>query len=89
MLLLGIDLGTSSVKVSVLDAGNGSLVASAQYPEAEAAIISHHPGWAEQSPNQWWHDVKAAILKLHATGPTSLLILALLALRIRCMDSCL
>ena len=68
MLLLGIDLGTSSVKVSVLDAGNGSLVASAQYPEAEAAIISHHPGWAEQSPNQWWHDVKAAILKLHATG---------------------
>jgi len=68
MLLLGIDLGTSSVKVSVLDAGNGSVVASAQYPETEAAIISHHPGWAEQSPNQWWHDVKAAILKLHATG---------------------
>ena len=68
MLLLGIDLGTSSVKVSVLDASNGSVVASAQYPETEAAIISHHPGWAEQSPNQWWHDVKAAILKLHATG---------------------
>jgi xylulokinase len=68
MLLLGIDLGTSSVKVSVLDAGNGTVVASAQYPETEAAIISHHPGWAEQSPNQWWHDVKAAILKLHATG---------------------
>ena len=68
MLLLGIDLGTSSVKVSVLDASNGSVIASAQYPETEAAIISHHPGWAEQSPNQWWHDVKAAILKLHATG---------------------
>jgi xylulokinase len=68
MLLLGIDLGTSSVKVTVLDAGNGSVLASAQYPETEAAIISHHPGWAEQSPNQWWHDVKAAILKLHATG---------------------
>ncbi len=68
MLLLGIDLGTSSVKVSVLDARNGSVIASAQYPETEAAIISHHPGWAEQSPNQWWHDVKAAILKLHASG---------------------
>ena len=67
MLLLGIDLGTSSVKVSVLDASNGNVIASAQYPETEAAIISHHPGWAEQSPNQWWHDVKAAILKLHAT----------------------
>jgi len=68
MLLLGIDLGTSSVKVSVLDASNGNVIASAQYPETEAAIISHQPGWAEQSPNQWWHDVKAAILKLHATG---------------------
>ena len=68
MLLLGIDLGTSSVKVSVIDASNGKVMATAQHPETEAAIISHQPGWAEQSPNQWWHDVKAAILKLHATG---------------------
>lgn len=68
MLLLGIDLGTSSVKVSVIDASNSSVLASAQYPETEAAIISHQPGWAEQSPNQWWDDVKAAILKLNATG---------------------
>ena len=68
MLLLGIDLGTSSVKVSVIDASNSSVLATAQYPETEAAIISHQPGWAEQSPNQWWNDVKAAILKLQATG---------------------
>ncbi len=68
MLLLGIDLGTSSVKVSVLDAANGKVLATAQHPETEAAIISHQPGWAEQSPNVWWQDVKAAILKLHATG---------------------
>jgi xylulokinase len=68
MLLLGIDLGTSSVKVSVIDASNDKVMATAQHPETEAAIISHQPGWAEQSPNQWWHDVKAAILKLHATG---------------------
>jgi xylulokinase len=68
MLLLGIDLGTSSVKVSVLDASDGSVIASAQHPETEAAIISHHPGWAEQSPNQWWQDVQAAILKVNATG---------------------
>lgn len=68
MLLLGIDLGTSSIKVSVIDASNSSVLATAQYPETEAAIISHQPGWAEQSPNQWWNDVKAAILKLQATG---------------------
>lgn len=67
MLLLGIDLGTSSVKVSVMDASNGKVLATAQYPETEAAIISHQPGWAEQSPGVWWHDVKAAILKVNAT----------------------
>ena len=68
MLLLGIDLGTSSVKVSVIDASNSSVLATTQYPETEAAIISHQSGWAEQSPNQWWDDVKAAILKLQAKG---------------------
>ena len=67
MLLLGIDLGTSSVKVSVMDASNGKVLATAQYPETEAAIISYQPGWAEQSPGVWWHDVKAAILKVNAT----------------------
>ena len=46
MFLLGIDLGTSSVKVSVIDAQSQKLIASAGYPETEAAIISLHPGWA-------------------------------------------
>lgn len=66
MLLLGIDLGTSSVKVSVIDADTQQCVASAHYPESEADIISIHPGWAEQSPDQWWENVKQAILKCHS-----------------------
>ena len=41
-------------------------IASAIYPETEADIISSHPGWAEQSPDQWWENVKQAILKCHA-----------------------
>lgn len=68
MLLLGIDLGTSSIKVSVVDAESQACIASAQYPETEADIISVQPGWAEQSPDQWWENVKQAILKCHATG---------------------
>lgn len=68
MLLLGIDLGTSSVKVSLVDAHTQQCVATAQYPETEAEIIALHPGWAEQSPDQWWELVKQAILKCHATG---------------------
>ena len=68
MLLLGIDVGTSSIKVSVVDAETQSCLASAQHPETESAIISTHPGWAEQSPDTWWKDVQQAILKAHATN---------------------
>jgi xylulokinase len=67
MLLLGIDLGTSSVKVSVMDAATQKCIASVQYPETEADIISLQPGWAEQSPDLWWENVKQAILKCNAT----------------------
>ena len=68
MLLLGIDLGTSSVKVSVVHAQTKQCVASAVYPETEADIISLHTGWAEQSPEQWWEQVIQAILKCNAAG---------------------
>lgn len=67
MLLLGIDLGTSSIKVAVVDAATQKTIASAQYPETEVDIISPHAGWAEQSPDQWWEDVKQAILKCNAS----------------------
>lgn len=63
MLLLGIDLGTSSIKVSIVDSGSQKCIASAQYPEQEAEIISQKPGWAEQSPDNWWDFVKKAIKK--------------------------
>lgn len=68
MLLLGIDLGTSSVKVAVVDAATQRCLASAQYPETEADIIAPQLGWAEQSPDLWWAHVTQAILKCHASG---------------------
>jgi xylulokinase len=67
MLLLGIDVGTSSIKVSVVDAATQQCVVSAQYPETESGITSLKPGWAEQSPEMWWLHVQEAILKAHAT----------------------
>src|SRR5688572_16269206 len=67
MLLLGIDIGTSSVKVSVMETGSGKILASAHYPETEADIIAVHSGWAEQSPDLWWEHTKQAILKCHET----------------------
>jgi xylulokinase len=66
MLLLGIDIGTSSIKVSVVDAVSQQCIDAAHYPETESAIISPQPGWAEQSPDTWWEHVQLAILKLHA-----------------------
>lgn len=61
MFVLGIDIGTSSIKASVIEAASGRIVASAQYPDTETPILSPQPGFAEQSPLQWWNDVQAAI----------------------------
>ncbi|MFB9864243.1 xylulokinase [Rufibacter immobilis] len=68
MLLLGIDVGTSSIKVSVVDATTQKCLASAQFPETESKITSLQPGWAEQSPEMWWEHTQQAIKKANATG---------------------
>src|SRR5258708_32154552 len=68
MLLLGIDLGTSSIKVAVVDPATQRTLATAQYPDTEAPILSRRPGWAEQAPETWWESVQQAILKVHACG---------------------
>lgn len=68
MLLLGIDIGTSSVKVSVVDAATQKAIASAQYPDTESPIKSVQPGWAEQSPDMWWEQAQQAIQRCHTSG---------------------
>ena len=67
MYLLGIDIGTSSIKVSVVEASTSQCIASAQFPETESAITSLEKGWAEQSPEMWWAHIQQAILKLNNT----------------------
>lgn len=66
MLLLGIDVGTSSIKVSVVDAATAQCIAAAQHPEKETPITARQPGWAEQSPQMWWDHVQQAIQKVTA-----------------------
>ncbi len=68
MLLLGIDIGTSSIKVAVVDAASQQTIVTAQYPDAESPITSLQNGWAEQNPEMWWQHVQQAILKANATG---------------------
>jgi len=61
MQLLGIDAGTSSIKVSVLDGSTGQALASAMYPPEEMRVMAPHPGWAEQHPQDWWQNAQAAM----------------------------
>ncbi len=59
--LLGIDLGSSSIKASIVDADSGASVAAAQSPKEEMAMKAVQPGWAEQEPDLWWEHARNAI----------------------------
>lgn len=61
MYLLGCDIGSSSVKASIVDAESGLTIASDFYPKEESAIRAVRPGWAEQDPEQWWDSLKNAV----------------------------
>jgi xylulokinase len=58
MYLLGIDIGTSSVKTLVLDAETGTALTSAtqEYP-----VYQPQPGYAEQDPADWWNAAAATV----------------------------
>ena len=68
MYLLGYDIGSSSVKASLVDAETGKTVASDFYPKTEAEIIALRPGWAEQRPQQWWDCLKEVTASVLATS---------------------
>ena len=60
MYLLGYDIGSSSVKASLVNAESGKCVSSAFYPKSEAPILAVKQGWAEQNPESWWEYLKQA-----------------------------
>jgi len=66
MLLLGYDLGSSSIKAALVDSEINKVVAVAQYPDLEMPVLSKKSGWAEQSPQLWWECTKNVTAKLLA-----------------------
>ena len=64
--LLGFDVGSSSVKASLVNADSGKCVSSAFFPEKEAPIKAVKVGWAEQEPDSWWQYAKQALQKIMA-----------------------
>ena len=59
-LLLGYDVGSSSIKATLMDAETGQVLAAATSPDKELEIIAKQLGWAEQDPAVWWEHVKTA-----------------------------
>lgn len=62
--LLGFDIGSSSVKASLVNTDSGKCVASAFYPKTEAPIIAVKAGWAEQEPEMWWEYAKQSLAQV-------------------------
>lgn len=76
--LLGFDVGSSSVKASLVDVETGEIVASKFYPEREAPIKAVKAGWAEQEPQMWWDNAKLSLCDImSATGANGEDILAI------------
>lgn len=67
MLYIGVDLGTSAVKLLLME-GSGKIVniVSREYP-----LIFPHPGWSEQKPEDWWSAVTDGIKELIAGSDAS------------------
>lgn len=63
--LLGFDIGSSSVKTTLLEINSGKAVASAFSPSSEMPMQSSQPGFAEQDPDMWWNELMNAMNKLH------------------------
>jgi len=51
---IGFDLGSSSIKVAIVDALTGENILSIHEPKHEMSILSEQSDWAEQDPNNWW-----------------------------------
>ncbi|MBR4265878.1 MAG: carbohydrate kinase [Bacteroidales bacterium] len=68
MYLLGFDIGSSSVKVSLIESESGKCEASAYYPKQEMKITAAKAGWAEQDPQLWWENTKLALAEVMRTS---------------------
>jgi xylulokinase len=64
VLLIGYDIGSSSIKAAIFDAVQNKTVGVTSYPESEMDMISRRSGWAEQQPEIWWQDLIYATRKL-------------------------
>jgi xylulokinase len=61
MYLLGFDVGSSSIKASLIDAETGRCAGTSFQPKKEMKMLALNQGWAEQDPQVWWDNLKLAL----------------------------
>lgn len=61
MYLLGFDVGSSSIKASLIEAETGKCTGTSFQPKKEMKMTARQPGWAEQDPKVWWENMKLAL----------------------------
>ena len=85
---LGLDLGSSSVKASLVDVETGKCAATTSYPGHEAPIIAIKSGWAEQDTEMWWNNCKLCINKVKEIANASGEDIISIGSHIKCMVWC-
>ena len=60
MYYIGYDIGSSSIKVALVEAKSGKKIVVLNEPQNEMEIVSLHPNWAEQDPEIWWEHICVA-----------------------------
>ncbi|ASV31686.1 xylulokinase [Maribacter cobaltidurans] len=76
MYYLGLDIGSSSIKVALVASGTGKSVDVVQEPETEMSMLAIKNGWAEQNPEDWWIHACNGIKKLlenHQIAPEAII----------------
>ena len=71
MFHLGLDIGSSSIKVALVNAATGKSIGVVTQPDTEMAMEAVKNGWAEQDPNDWWNYVCSGIKKICLTHNVS------------------
>lgn len=61
---LGLDIGSSSVKIALVECDSGKSLGVVQEPEKEMSMYAEQKGWAEQDPVDWWRHVCRGIAKI-------------------------
>ncbi len=67
MYYIGYDIGSSSIKVALVDKETGKVIGIRKQPNTEMTILAPRTNWAEQDPEDWWNYVCLATKELLST----------------------